>query len=111
MDVPERVTAQLQAYNARDIDAFAACFADDCIVEDAEGTLLMRGRAAMHESYGRMFAASPDLHCRIVSRIVVGDHVLDEERVTGRDGRDGESHVVAIYRVAGDLIDHVRFIR
>jgi NAD(P)-dependent dehydrogenase (short-subunit alcohol dehydrogenase family) len=40
-----------------------------------------------------------------------GEYVVDEERVTGLRGSSDEMHVVAIYHVAGDAIDHVRMIR
>ena len=110
-DVTAPVVAQLVAYNARDIDAFAPCFSQDCLIEDGQGTVIMQGRQAIYESYGRMFAASPELQCTIVHRTVVGNYVLDEERVTGRGGNAGVGHVVAVYRVEGGLIVHVRFLR
>jgi hypothetical protein len=56
-----------------------------------------------------MFTENPDLHCRIASRIRIGNYVVDEERITGRG--PAEVHAVAVYRVAGDLIAHVRFLR
>ena len=110
-DLTAPVRAQLTAYNARNIDAFIECYAEDCVVEDGIGTMLMRGRAAMRESYAAMFAASPELNCRLVSRIVLDEYVLDEERVTGRAGLPDEAHVVAVYRIADGLIQHVRFLR
>ena len=110
-DLTAPVRAQLVAYNARDIDAFIDCYSQDCLVEDGAGNVLMRGAAAMRESYAAMFAASPDLNCRLVSRIVLDGYVLDEERVTGRAGLPDESHVVAVYRIADGLIEHVRFLR
>jgi len=110
-DIEAPVRRQLEAYNRRDTDAFVASFSQDCVVEDGAGNLLMRGRDAMRDSYGRMFAASPELHCRIVSRIALSEYVVDEERVTGRAGSAGESHVVAVYRVENDEITHVRFLR
>lgn len=103
------VQAQLEAYNARDLERFIACYTADVVIEDGAGNLLMQGHDAMRQRYGPMFAANPDLHCRIVSRIRINDYVVDEERITGR-GPD-EVHAVAIYRVAGDLIAHVRFLR
>ena len=105
------VRRQLAAYNARDVEAFVENFSLDCVVEDGTGRELMRGREAMRESYGRMFAASPELNCRLISRIVLSEYVLDEERVTGRAGIEGEGHVVAAYRVENDEIVHVRFLR
>lgn len=102
---------QLEAYNNRDIDAFMSCYAPTCQVEDAEGNLLMDGHAAMRERYTLLFEESPNLHCKLVSRIQVGNYVLDEENVTGSRGSEEVRHVVAIYRVADGLIQHVRFIR
>ncbi|MCL2559230.1 MAG: nuclear transport factor 2 family protein [Turicibacter sp.] len=110
-DILKPVVAQLAAYNNRDIEKFIVNFSVDCVVEDGEGNVLMVGRSAMYESYKKMFAVSPDLHCRLASRVVVGQYVLDEERVTGRNGIDGEGHVVAVYRIENEEIVHVRFLR
>ena len=111
MDVLKPVVAQLEAYNNRDIDSFIVNFHTDCVCEDGLGNVLLRGKDAMYESYKRMFKESPDLHCNLVSRTVVGSWVLDEERVTGRAGNDIESHVMAIYKVENEIITHVRFLR
>lgn len=100
---------QLVAYNARDADAFAACFAEDVVTEDAFGLRLVTGRADLRDGYAKMFAKYPALHCEVLSRIRVADFVLHEESVSGRD--ESREHVVAIYRVRAGLIDHVRFIR
>lgn len=105
------VVAQLEAYNNRDIEKFIINFAHNCVVEDGEGKIIMTGRPAMYESYKKMFEKSPNLHCRLASRVVVGNYVLDEERVTGRAGIDGEGHVVAVYRIENEEIVHVRFLR
>jgi len=111
-DITAPVRNQLTAYNNRDIDAFMRCYAEDCLVEDGMGNTLMQGAEAMRASYAAMFASSPKLHCRLASRVVVGNYILDEERVTGRAGsEDEERHVVAVYRIEGGLIQHVRFLR
>lgn len=68
-------------------------------------------KALDQETKFMMYEASPDLFCRLVSRTVVGNYVLDEERVTGRAGNGGESHAVAVYRVESGQIQHVRFLR
>jgi hypothetical protein len=107
------VEAQLLAYNARDVDAFMACYTDDCVVEDPDGTRMMAGHAQMRERYTALFSGSPNLHCTLVSRIRVGPHVMDEERITGRLATPpGETrHAVAVYKLQGDKICHVRFYR
>ncbi len=105
------VEAQLIAYNARDIDAFLACYTANCLAEDGAGNRLMQGHAEMRERYATMFAASPKLHAEVVHRTRIGRYVLDVEEITGRvpDFR----RAVAIYRLTSDgaLIEHVRFLR
>lgn len=103
------VQAQLEAYNARDVERFVACYHPDVVIEDGAGNLLMRGHDAMRERYGPMFARYTELHCNIVNRIRINDYVVDEERITGRS--PGVESAVAIYRVVDDLIVHVRFLR
>ena len=105
------VIAQLEAYNNQDIEKFIVNFSNNCVVEDGEGNILMTGRSKMYESYKKMFENSPELHCQLASRVVVGNYVLDEERVTGRNGNPEEGHVVAIYRIENEEIVHVRFLR
>jgi hypothetical protein len=107
------VEAQLLAYNARDVDAFMACFAEDCCVDDADGARLMTGHTEMRERYRAMFAASPELHCTITHRIRIGDHVIDDEAITGRLGQPANEvrHAVAIYKIRDGKICHVRFYR
>jgi hypothetical protein len=103
------VEAQLLAYNARDLEAFMDCYTDDCIVEDGDGNRLLTGKAEMRERYAAMFAASPNLHAKILHRIRIGNHVIDEEEITGRV--PSFRHAVAIYRLAGEHINHIRFYR
>lgn len=103
------VEAQLDAYNAQDVEAFVACYAEGVRIEDAAGQLQMEGRQAMRERYARLFAAHPDNHAEILHRIRIGDHVIDHERITGRGTEP--VFAVAIYRLRDGLIDHVRFVR
>jgi hypothetical protein len=105
------VIAQLEAYNNQDIEKFIVNFSENCVVEDGEGNVILTGRTAMFESYKKMFEASPKLYCHLANRTVIGNYVLDEERVTGRNGNPEESHVVAVYRIENEEIVHVRFLR
>jgi hypothetical protein len=106
----DAVESQFDAYNARDVEAFVACYAPGVVIEDADGLPQMRGRDEMRQSYGEFFRSAPSLCADLVARIRVGAYVVDEERVSGLpDG--GEIHAVAIYRLGADgLIDRVRFL-
>ncbi len=107
------VEKQLAAYNARELDAFLSCFTDDCVVEDGDGHKLMAGVDQMRDRYRALFGGSPALHCTIVNRTRIGNYVMDEEHITGRLGTPpGEiRHAVAVYKLRGDKIGHVRFYR
>ena len=108
--IDNAVERQVRAYNAHDLGEFIACYAETVVVEDADGRVLIQGRAAMEEQYGRAFEASPNLQAEIVSRMRLGSYVIDEEYVTGRP--DGDLHVIAIYRIdERGMIDRVRFLR
>ena len=112
LDPTAPVQAQLDAYNRRDLEAFLACYAPDCRMEDGAGAVLAADRAAMRPQYARLFADGPDLHADVPTRIVVGGYVIDEEHVTGarQPGFPEAAHAAAVYRVADGLIRHVRVL-
>lgn len=109
-DTAAAVDRQVDAYNARDVDAFAACYAENIVIVDAAAQAeLTHGRAQLAEQYGRWFERNPQLHVEVVSRIEIDSFVIDAERVTGTP--DGDIHAVAIYHVDEDgLIDRVQFL-
>jgi len=108
---PDPVERQVEAYNRRDIDAFLACYAPDTVVENATGTVVMRGDDETRVTFSELFRGSPDLRAEIATRIRVGEYVIDEERITGRRGAADEIRVVAIYHLKDGVIDHVQLIR
>ena len=102
---------QLDAYNAHDTESFAACYHPEVEIFDLKtGELTMSGRDALHQAYGEMFEAFPEVLARVTSRTVVGNVAFDRETVTGRGGEPLE--VMAVYEVDGDeLIRRVWFVR
>lgn len=108
-DFAALVQRQLEAYNARDADAFAACFSTDvrCQRHPDEPPFL-EGRPALREYYARERFVHAGLHAHLVQRIDLGIRVLDHERVEGLPG--GVREVVAVYERGGDgLIGRVWF--
>src|SRR5204863_3640173 len=100
--------AQIEAYNAHDVDRFVECYAEGVIVEDAGGNVLMEGRDDMRAQYAPFFAAYPELRGQVLQRIVAAEHVIDEERIDG--WQDQPVRAVIIYHLQDGLIDHVRFL-
>ncbi|HYC02381.1 MAG TPA: nuclear transport factor 2 family protein [Azospirillaceae bacterium] len=103
------VQAQLEAYNAQDTAAFAATYAEDVVVAEVGGEVTIRGRAALFDRYAKLFAEFPDNRAEILHRIVIGDRVVDHERVTRR--ADTIIEVLAVYTVTDGLIRRVDFIK
>lgn len=103
------VHQQLVAYNARDIDAFMAWWAPDCRCYAFPDTLLAEGAEAIRARHEARFR-EPDLHGALLSRIVVGDVVVDHELVQRNfpEGR-GEVEVLCTYEVVDGLIARAWF--
>ena len=99
------VVAQLEAYNAGDIDRFVACYAPHVVIENGVGTTLMHGHEGMRAEYGPFFADHPELRGELVHRINAGEYVIDEKQTHG--WLTDPVRAVAIYHIADGLIDHV----
>ncbi|MBX9785588.1 MAG: amidohydrolase family protein [Chitinophagaceae bacterium] len=100
---------QLVAYNARNIDAFLAPYADSVELYDYNGKLMSKGKEQMRKEYAQMFAQISQLHCQLINRIVQGNIVIDQESVTGFGPRPLKA--VAIYTVKDGKIVKVEFVQ
>jgi len=110
MSAVDIVQAQLDAYNAQDLDAYCGYFADDIVVADLNGKVSTQGIEAYRTRYAGTFAQFPQNKAELLNRIVVGNTVVDHERVVRAP--DGESfEVIAIYTLAGDKIARVDFAK
>jgi hypothetical protein len=106
------VQAQLDAYNARDLDAFCSVFADNAeIYELGIKTPATSGKSAIRARYSELFARSPELLSVVVNRTAFGRAVIDHERITGRNGSAEVFEFLAIYEVELGLIVRVHFVR
>ncbi|RYC67538.1 amidohydrolase family protein [Spirosoma sordidisoli] len=101
---------QLNAYNARNIDAFLEPYADDVELYDLPDKLIGKGKEAMRKQYSGMFERVKLLHCELVNRIVVGNTVIDHERVTFAADKP-PVQAVAIYKIENGKIQKVYFTR
>ena len=106
----EVVRRQIDAYNARDMDAFLATFADEVEIFGFPNTLSVKGKEEMRKRYTVRFSDTI-LHCIIVKRIVMGNTVIDHERVrvTLPEG-PGVMEAIAMYEVHDGKIAKVTFI-
>ncbi|HRX94752.1 MAG TPA: amidohydrolase family protein [Chitinophagaceae bacterium] len=108
-NTPEMLAQQqLNAYNAHDLEAFLAPYADDVEVYTFPDKLMMKGKEEMRKNY-QFVTKTPSLFCRLVNRIIEGNTVIDQEEVWGF----GEKpiHGVAIYKIDNGKIRKVYFIQ
>lgn len=104
----ELAEAQLQAYNAKDLDAFCACYAEDVQVwrmPDLQPRL--SGLPAFRESYAAGAFANPAVRAEVSERLVMGSKVVDHEWVHGRSAEP--QPVMVVYHCAAGLIRAVYF--
>ena len=103
-DVELPVQKQLDAYNARDIDAFMPWWSEDCHYYEFPDRLLARGTSEVRERHVARFK-EPNEHARLIKRIAVANVVVDQETVTRSfPNGPGEVDVVAIYQVENGRI-------
>ena len=104
------VQAQLEAYNAQDLDAYCGFFAEDVVVADLNGAVSTQGAAAYRARYDGVFKQFPQNKVELLNRMVVGSTVIDHEKVVRSPG--GETfEVIAIYTLADGKIVRVDFAK
>ena len=100
---------QLDAYNARDLERFVAEYTDDVVVFRLPGAEpIIQGKQNLAEHYAKTRFNLPELHAKLVNRMVFGNKVIDQEYVTGVPGSPLE--VAAIYEVTPGGISKVWFV-
>ena len=110
MNTPEQVVQrQLDAYNARDVDAWLATYHPDAEHYELHGGRIARGRSELKQRIQIRFS-EPDLHARLLSRTVMGAIVVDHELIT-RNFPEGRGHIemICIYEVAFEVIVRATF--
>jgi len=102
------VQKQLEAYNARDIDAFLATYSNNIQIFSFPNEQTNEGKEKLRTIFDGLFKKTPDLHAEIKNRIVIGNKVIDEEYVTMNGNHFS---AVAIYEVQNGRISKVTFIQ
>lgn len=111
MSLESITQAQLDAYNAQDLDAYCGFFTDDVVVADVGGAVNLEGNAAYRERYAGAFAKFPNNKAELLNRIVLGNTVIDHERVDRGDGSTPTFEVAAIYTFRDGKIARVDFAK
>jgi len=103
------VQKQLDAYNAKDLNALLATYATDAEQYTLHGPLLAKGHEALRSRFSARFL-EPNLYAQLVSRVVSGNVVVDLEIVT-RDFPEGKgtTEMLCVYEVIDGRIQRASF--
>lgn len=104
------IQRQLDAYNARDIEAWLATYAPEAEQYSLHGERLARGHAEMRTRMAARFL-EPALHARLLNRTVMSNAVVDLELVTRNfpEGR-GTIEMLCVYEVVNGFIQKASFV-
>ena len=113
MDGPRALIDRLvRATNDHDVDAVAACFAQDyeneSPVHPARG---FRGRDQVRRNWEQIFAFVPDLQATVLRCTIDGDVAWTEWEMTGtrRDGTAHHMRGVIVFGIRDDVAGWARF--
>ncbi|WP_298422059.1 amidohydrolase family protein [uncultured Kordia sp.] len=110
-DSPENIVQkQVNAYNSRNVEAFLDTYSDTIEIYNFPNQLMYKGKEKIREIFTVYFKKYPELHCEILNRIVIGNKVIDNERVSIGEGYKS-SEVIAIYIIENHKIAKVYFLR
>jgi len=104
----ELVQMQLNAYNVGNIESFLLPYSDSVKVYNFPDELSFQGIDMMRSGYESFFEQTPDLHCELLNRMVLGNTVIDHERVTIIPG-ESVFDAIAIYKIKEGKIQEVYF--
>jgi hypothetical protein len=108
---PEKVVqAQLEAYNAHDLDAFVACYAEGVAIHNlGNGKPPRKGLRALREDYLFLKEVPKAYRAERADRIVSGPIVVDHELIRGLPPERGVPEAIAVYEVRDGKILNVWF--
>jgi ketosteroid isomerase-like protein len=112
MHVAELIDRLVRATNDHDVEAVAACFAEDYANETpAHPARGFRGREQVRRNWTQIFAFVPDLAAEVVRSTIDGDTAWTEWEMAGtrRDGTAHHMRGVVLFGVRDGLAQWARF--
>ena len=110
-DIATLAQAQLDAYNAADLDAFIACYHPEVVVLDGD-EVSISGRESMRERYRDLFK-DWQFGASVPQRVGGGPHCVDRElywRSDPETAERSEGEILVRYTAEDGLIAKVQFL-
>jgi len=107
LSVSETVQSHIEPFNNRDLDAFAAVFSEDVVVSRFPADVMYTGNSNFKKNYAEYYSRTPNVIVEVVKRMVIGNTVVDEEKVTKGEKIKKQA---TIYTVQNEKIQSMTFI-
>ena len=108
MSAAEIVTAQIEAYNKRDLKANLDLFSDNFqIIQFHDHAVLVDGKDACEKMYKDLFDNSPNLKAEVINRINYGNKIILHEVIYGRYGKTEGLEQLLMFEIAENKIEKV----
>ena len=108
MTASELVTAQIEAYNNRDLKANLDLFSETFqIIQFPSGAVLLNGKESCKEMYKNLFDSSPDLRAEVINRIDYDNKVILLEIIHGRNGSSTAFQQLIMFEIIGNKIERL----
>ncbi|RHX96916.1 hypothetical protein DYB37_006917 [Aphanomyces astaci] len=108
MTAADLAEAQLRAYNAKDLDAFCACYSDDVEVYRMPSmTPAVVGLAKFRANYVATFN-NPAVHATVPTRVTMGNKCMDHE-LCFKAENSPPVELMVMYETRADKIFKVTF--
>jgi len=101
------IDKQFESFNKRDLDAFVSCFSEDVVVSNFPGKTLFTGIENLRKDYQNYFDNDSETKVDVVSRIIVGDVVIDKELVLNSSSKKKQA---AIYKIQNGKIKSMTMV-
>lgn len=103
------IQRQLDAYNAKDVETWLGTYASTAEQYTLHGERLAKGHEQLKSRILVRFS-EPDLHARLISRLALGNVVVDAEEITRNfpEGK-GTIEMLCVYEVADGVIVKASF--
>jgi len=105
----DTIKREVKAYNDRNLQAFMATYHDEIKIYRFPDKLLYSGKLEMKKYYKELFEKAKNLYAKIVNRMVLGNIIIDHEKVTGHI-KAPELEAILIYQIKDSLIYRVWII-
>jgi len=108
MTPAQLVTAQIEAYNNKDLNANIALFSETFqLIQFHDNSVLIDGIKAIEKMYQELFSHSPNLRAEITNRIDYGNKIILHEIIYGRYGKDEGLEQLIMFEIVNAKIEKI----